>query len=262
MVLDRIASAVEGLASYRGRGSSRYGGALATGATRNDTRELIRTVALANAGWRAPRIHGELQKLGIDISERTVSRILRTLKRPPSQSWKTFLQSPERDRGHRLLHSSHDPVASAIRLPGSGASTQTSTTFRRHRTSHRRMGQPARDRSLCGTRRQALSPRPRLHLRPRVSWSCPIARDERSGLGASESPAERIGRKAAITCGPFVTLLKMPNLRVWIELDHTEGSCCPGKSVAVLSGADEHIDRRDKIFRLPCSLSGNCRPGE
>ena len=37
--------------------------------------------------------HGELQKLGIDISERTVSRILRTLKRPPSQSWKTFLHN-------------------------------------------------------------------------------------------------------------------------------------------------------------------------
>jgi putative transposase len=57
---------------------------------RNDIRELIRTMAFANAGWRAPRIHGELQKLGLDISERTVSRILRTLRRPPSQSWKTF----------------------------------------------------------------------------------------------------------------------------------------------------------------------------
>ena len=58
-----------------------------------EIRKLIRTLAEANPLWRAPRIHGELQKLGIVVSERTVSRILRTVKRPPSQSWKTFLQN-------------------------------------------------------------------------------------------------------------------------------------------------------------------------
>jgi hypothetical protein len=42
--------------------------------------------------WRAPRIHGELKMLGISISERTVSRILRSVPRPPSQTWKTFLR--------------------------------------------------------------------------------------------------------------------------------------------------------------------------
>jgi putative transposase len=56
-------------------------------------RELIRTMACANPLWRAPRIHGELRKLGIEVSERTVSRVLRTVKRPPSQTWKTFLQN-------------------------------------------------------------------------------------------------------------------------------------------------------------------------
>jgi transposase InsO family protein len=54
---------------------------------------VIRTIACANPLWRAPRIHGELQKLGIEVSERTVSRVLRTVKRPPSQTWKTFLQN-------------------------------------------------------------------------------------------------------------------------------------------------------------------------
>jgi putative transposase len=58
-----------------------------------EIRELIRTMALANGLGRAPRIHGELQKLGIEVSERTVSRILRTVKRPPSQTWKTFLNN-------------------------------------------------------------------------------------------------------------------------------------------------------------------------
>jgi transposase InsO family protein len=47
----------------------------------------------ANPLWRAPRIHGELKMLGIAISERTVSRILRTLRRPPTQTWKTFLRN-------------------------------------------------------------------------------------------------------------------------------------------------------------------------
>lgn len=50
-------------------------------------------MALSNPLWRAPRIHGELQKLGIKVSEQTVSRVLRTIKRPPSQSWKTFLRN-------------------------------------------------------------------------------------------------------------------------------------------------------------------------
>jgi putative transposase len=41
--------------------------------------------------WGAPRIHGELGKLGVDVSERTVSRLLRARPRPPSQTWRTFL---------------------------------------------------------------------------------------------------------------------------------------------------------------------------
>ena len=58
-----------------------------------EIRELIRTMALANGLWHAPRIHGELQKLRIEVSERTVSRILRTVMRPPSPIWKTFLHN-------------------------------------------------------------------------------------------------------------------------------------------------------------------------
>jgi len=56
-------------------------------------RTLIRTLDLANPLWRAPRIHGELQRLGIAASERTVSRVLRTETRPRPQTWKTFLQN-------------------------------------------------------------------------------------------------------------------------------------------------------------------------
>ena len=58
-----------------------------------EIREWIRRIATENPLWRAPRIHGELLKLGLVVSERTVSRTLRTVKRPPSQTWKTFLNN-------------------------------------------------------------------------------------------------------------------------------------------------------------------------
>jgi hypothetical protein len=48
-------------------------------------------MATANPLWGAPRIHGELQTLGVDVSERTVSRLLAPHSRPRSQTWKTFL---------------------------------------------------------------------------------------------------------------------------------------------------------------------------
>jgi putative transposase len=54
-------------------------------------RTLVREMATANPLWGAPRIHGELRTLGVDVSERTVSRLLESRTRPPSQTWRTFL---------------------------------------------------------------------------------------------------------------------------------------------------------------------------
>jgi putative transposase len=48
-------------------------------------------ISAANTLWGAPRIQGELGKLGIDMSERTVSRPVRRPRRPPLQTWRTFL---------------------------------------------------------------------------------------------------------------------------------------------------------------------------
>jgi putative transposase len=45
----------------------------------------------ANPLWGAPRIHGELQKLGIEVSQATVAKYLGRRTGPPSQSWRTFL---------------------------------------------------------------------------------------------------------------------------------------------------------------------------
>jgi putative transposase len=45
----------------------------------------------ANPFWGAPRIHGELLKLGIDVSQATVATYMARRHRPPSQTWRTFL---------------------------------------------------------------------------------------------------------------------------------------------------------------------------
>ena len=61
--------------------------------TTAETRALIRRLAQENPGWGAPKIHGELQKLGFVISERTVARYLRCFRHrgDAGQSWQTFL---------------------------------------------------------------------------------------------------------------------------------------------------------------------------
>ena len=65
------------------------------GRPRVDTeiRKLIRQMQSANVGWGAPRIHGELLKLGIEVSQATVSKYMVRQRQPPSQTWRTFLEN-------------------------------------------------------------------------------------------------------------------------------------------------------------------------
>src|ERR1700731_5386620 len=56
-----------------------------------EIRQLIRQMSGANPLWGAPRIHGELLKLGIDAGQTTVAKYMARGRRPPSQGWKTFL---------------------------------------------------------------------------------------------------------------------------------------------------------------------------
>jgi transposase InsO family protein len=58
-----------------------------------DVRELIRRLNRENPLWGAPRIHGELLKLGIDIGETSVGKYMIRHRRPPSQTWRTFLDN-------------------------------------------------------------------------------------------------------------------------------------------------------------------------
>src|SRR5665647_378439 len=58
-----------------------------------DLRALIRKMNVENPLWGAPRIHGELLKLGFDVAQSSVAKYLVKQHRPPSQGWCTFLRN-------------------------------------------------------------------------------------------------------------------------------------------------------------------------
>jgi transposase InsO family protein len=58
-----------------------------------EIRQLIRKMSRENPFWGAPRIHGELLKLGIDIGETSVGKYIVRSRKPPSQTWRTFLEN-------------------------------------------------------------------------------------------------------------------------------------------------------------------------
>ena len=62
-----------------------------------EIRTLIRRMARENPTWGAPRIHGELLMLGFEVGEATVSRYMPRRRKPPSQTWRAFLQNHTQD---------------------------------------------------------------------------------------------------------------------------------------------------------------------
>ena len=58
-----------------------------------DLRVLIRQMSMENPLWGAPRIHGELLKLGYEVAQSTVAKYMAKRRGPPSQGWRTFLQN-------------------------------------------------------------------------------------------------------------------------------------------------------------------------
>ncbi len=58
-----------------------------------EIRELIRSMSASNVLWGAPRLHAELLKLGIDVSQATVAKYRLKHRKPPSQTWRTFLEN-------------------------------------------------------------------------------------------------------------------------------------------------------------------------
>jgi len=55
-----------------------------------ETRNLIRSISRDNPLWGSPRIHGELLKLGINVSQASVAKYMVRPRKPPSQTWRTL----------------------------------------------------------------------------------------------------------------------------------------------------------------------------
>jgi hypothetical protein len=72
-------------------------------ATAPEVRALIRQLSQANVLWGAPRIHGELAKLGIQVSRTTVAKYMARRPGPPSPTWRTFIR-----------HHAYDLVTSGV----------------------------------------------------------------------------------------------------------------------------------------------------
>lgn len=62
-------------------------------AVAREVRDLIRRLSRENPLWGAPHIHGELLKLGIPIGETSVAKYMVRHRKPPSQTWRTFLDN-------------------------------------------------------------------------------------------------------------------------------------------------------------------------
>jgi hypothetical protein len=58
-----------------------------------ELRTLIRRMSIENPLWGAPRIHGELLKLGFEVAQSSVAKYMVKRRGPPSQGWRTFLHN-------------------------------------------------------------------------------------------------------------------------------------------------------------------------
>jgi hypothetical protein len=107
----------------------------------SEVRTLIRRMNRENPLWGAPRIHGELLMLGIDVAESTVGRYMVRRRRPPSQGWKTFLRNHAAGIASLdLFIVRHDLVQAALRLDDHTSRPQTAGHDQRHCQSDCRVG--------------------------------------------------------------------------------------------------------------------------
>ena len=100
-----------------------------------EIRQLIRDMSLANPLWGAPRIHGELLMLGIDVGQTTAAKYRVRPRRPPSQG----SQPRRRHRVDGFVRGPHDLVPAVIWIIDSPASSPCAAMVRCNRASECRM---------------------------------------------------------------------------------------------------------------------------
>src|SRR5215469_13947901 len=133
----------------------------------SEIRKLVRTMAGANPIWGAPRIHGELQKLGFEISERTVSRLMPNKDSKPTQTWTTFLRNHVGQMvSIDFFNSRHDSLANPLCLHCPGARSTPHRPLQCHAASDGGLGRTANHRSISGRPRSPVyDSGPRRNLR-------------------------------------------------------------------------------------------------
>jgi hypothetical protein len=105
-----------------------------------EIRRLIREMSIANPLWGAPRIHGELLKIGIDIGQTSVAKYMAKRRDPPSEGWRTFLRkSCRRHRRDGSVRRTDNLISSALRLIDCGAGSMADFMVWRHSASDRGM---------------------------------------------------------------------------------------------------------------------------
>ena len=154
-----------------------------------EVRELIATMARDNPRWGSERIRGELLKLGIAVSKRSIQRYRRRGPAgPPSQTWRTFLRQPRRrDLGGRPVHRPDADVPDALRARRHRARPPRAGARERHRAPDRRLGvAPAGRGHRVGAPAALPAPRSGRRLRRRL---------RRAGRGAGDrvAPHARAG---------------------------------------------------------------------
>ena len=75
-----------------------------------ELRALIRRMSIENSLWGAPRIHGELLKLGFELAQSSVAKYMVKRREPPNQGWRTFLRYTQLGRGHVLPFRRTNPL--------------------------------------------------------------------------------------------------------------------------------------------------------
>jgi hypothetical protein len=95
-----------------------------------EVRDLIQRLSRGDPLWVVPRIHGELCKLSIDIGETSVGKYMVHRRKPPSQTWRTFLEHVKRHGPGRLFHRAYSSVPDPVCLPGPGTRPAALADFR------------------------------------------------------------------------------------------------------------------------------------
>jgi hypothetical protein len=98
----------------------------------------------ANPLRGAPRVHGELLKLGIQVAPSTVAKYMPPRRKPPSQNWRTFLANHIEQMGlDRLLYGTDRDVPGSVRLRRALARPTPRAAFPGNGTSHSRVDDAA-----------------------------------------------------------------------------------------------------------------------